>query len=118
LCPGDVEGTCFDNVLSVGLFKFVRIKNGTALSIDDDASWSIVFCCLLTGGLNTMPALVRKEIPNRFVVRSQMLLESNHLVSIKAQVLRVLITPPIHRLCGRQLIPLLAGNLTAPACGT
>jgi hypothetical protein len=66
----DIKGARVDNVLGIDLFEFIRVKHCPGMIVYDYTSGSIVFGSLPTGGLNTVPALIREKIPYRHVVRA------------------------------------------------
>lgn len=61
-----------------------------------------------------MPALILKKIPGKPPFQNY-LAEPDKFKGIKGEISWILVAPPIMRLCSREFVPLLAGNLAAAA---
>ena len=61
-----------------------------------------------------MTALFRKKQPLQFTV-DDLLVHANQLVSIKGEILRILVRAEILGFFRRQIVPLLAGDLAPSA---
>ena len=115
LHPGDIIRAGLYYLDSIHVFQFVRIQNRPGLLINENASGHRILGSFQAGGGKTVSTLVGKEIPHGFVVRSFMFLESNQFKRVEREIFRVLHASPVDGLCGRRLVPLLAGDLAAPA---
>jgi len=73
---------------------------------------------ILAGRHITVTALVREKVPPDLTV-FKMLIESDELIVVCIQILRILMAAPfvLGGLVGRQLMPLLAGDLATATGG-
>ena len=110
--PGDIVRTGMDDichVLLAELFDLVGHQHGTGLGIlDHGAGHGHVG--------DAVAALGREKVPDHIALLVQMLVKTNDLVVVGVQIRRILMAPPLLGLVGGQIVPFLAGKLTAAAC--
>jgi len=70
--------------------------------------------CIMTRCLNAMPALIGKKQPLEPIIY-HLFFHPDKLIGLKGEILGILICADIFCFFGRQIVPLLTGNLTSPA---
>ena len=117
--PGDIVRTGMDDichVLLAELFDLVGHQHGTGLGILDHGAGHGHVGHVHADGRDAVAALVREKVPDHIALLVQMLVKTNDLVVVGVQIRRILMAPPLLGLVGGQIVPFLAGKLTAAAC--
>ena len=104
------------HVLLAELLDLVGHQHGTGLGILDHGAGNGHVGHVHADGRDAVAALVREEVPDHIALLVQMLVETNDLVVVGVQIRRILMAPPLLGLVGGQIVPFLAGKLTAAAC--
>jgi hypothetical protein len=113
--PRDVIRARLTDLFEVGGldFHFWMKEDYPRLLILNNRALGFSIRYLFAGRLEAVTALIRKEVPGHLL--SGDFTEPNQFPRVIGEVRGILMVPPVDRFFNSPLIPLFAGDLTAPA---